>query len=105
MALLLDRRRFFRQSSALLAAAQAGLFGRLALCADTADVIAETSYGKARGTVSGDIKIFKGIPYGGKTGGKNRFMPPGKPVSWAGVREPLAFTRTAPHTVGECPGA
>ena len=97
---LLDRRSFFRQSSALLAAAQAGSFGRLALGADT-DAIAETSYGKVRGTVSGDIKIFKGIPYGGNTGGKNRFMPPVKPVAWAGVRDALAFGPTAPQTVGE----
>src|SRR6266446_1287267 len=105
MALLLDRRSFFRQSSALLGAAQAGLFGRLALGADTADVIAETSYGKVRGTVSGDIKIFKGIPYGGNTGGKNRFMPPVKPVAWTGVRDALAFGPTAPQTVGERRGA
>jgi len=105
MALLLDRRSFFRQSSAVLGAAQAGLFGRLALGADTADVIAETSYGKVRGTVSGDIKIFKGIPYGGNTGGKNRFMPPVKPVAWTGVRDALAFGPTAPQTVGERRGA
>ena len=105
MALLLDRRSFFRQSSALLAAAQAGSFGRLALGADTADAIAETSYGKVRGTVSGDIKIFKGIPYGGTTGGKNRFMPPVKPVAWTGVRDALAFGPTAPQTVGERRGA
>src|SRR4029077_2124827 len=105
MALLLDRRSFFRQSSALLAAAQAGLFERLALGADTADVIAETTYGKVRGTVSGDINIFKGIPYGGNTGGKNRFMPPVKPVAWTGVRDALAFGPTAPQTVGERRGA
>src|ERR1700674_1065675 len=105
MALLLDRRGFFRQSSALLAAAQAGLFGRLALGADTADVIAETSSGRVRGTVSGDIKIFKGIPYGGNTGDKNRFMPPVTPVAWTGVRDALAFGPTAPQTVGERRGA
>src|SRR6202521_946736 len=105
MALLLDRRSFFRQSSALLAAAHAGSFGRLALGADTADVIAETSSGRVRGTVSGDIKIFKGIPYGGNTGGKNRFMPPVKPVAWTGVRDALALGPTAPQTVGERRGA
>ena len=105
MSLLLDRRSFFRQSSALLAAAQAGSFERLALGADTADVIAETTYGKVRGTVSGDINIFKGNPYGGNTGGKNRFMPPVKPVAWTGVRDALAFGPTAPQTVGERRGA
>jgi para-nitrobenzyl esterase len=101
MSLLLNRRSFFRQSSALLTATQAGSFVRFALGADTADAITETSYGKVRGAVSGDIKIFKGIPYGGNTAGKNRFMPPVKPVAWTGVRDALAFGPTAPQTVGE----
>jgi para-nitrobenzyl esterase len=101
MSLILDRRTFLRHSSALLAAAYAGSFARLALGADTDDAIAETSHGKVRGTVSGDIKIFKGIPYGGNTGGRNRFMPPVKPVAWTGVRDALAFGPTAPQTVGE----
>ena len=30
------------------------------------------------------INVFKGIPYGGTTAGKNRFMPPGKPAAWTG---------------------
>src|SRR5437016_1525277 len=101
MSTLLDRRSFFRQSSALLAAT--GSFGRLALGADT-DAIAETSYGKVRGTVSGDIKIFKGIPYGGNTGGKNRFTPPVKPIAWTGVRDAHAFGPTALHTLGDVRG-
>ena len=105
MPLSLDRRSFFRQSSALIAAAQVGSFARLASGADNAEAIAVTSFGKVRGAVSGDIKIFKGIPYGGNTGGKNRFMPPTKPVAWTGVRDALAFGPTAPQTVGENRGA
>ena len=103
MSLLLNRRSFFRHSSALLAAAQAGSFGRLGRLAFGADaeVIAETSYGKVRGAVSGDIRIFKGVPYGGNTGGKNRFMPPVKPAAWSGVRDALEYGPTAPQTVGE----
>jgi para-nitrobenzyl esterase len=104
MALLLDRRSFFRQSSVLVAAAQVGSFGRLAVGADNAAAIAETSFGKVRGSVSGDIKIFKGIPYGGNTGGQNRFMPPLKPAAWTGVRDALAFGPTAPQTVAQRAG-
>jgi para-nitrobenzyl esterase len=98
MSRVLNRRIFLRQSSALLAAAQTGWFARLAFGAGEA--IADTAYGKLRGTVSGDIKVFKGIPYGGDTGGKNRFMPPVKPVAWTGVRDALAYGPTAPQTVG-----
>jgi para-nitrobenzyl esterase len=101
MSHFLNRRSFFRQSSALLTAAQIDALRQFALGADTASPIAETTYGKVRGTVSGDIKIFKGIPYGGNTGGQNRFMPPVKPAAWSGVRDALAFGPTAPQTVGE----
>ena len=104
MSLLLDRRSFLKRSSSLLAAAQAGAFGRLALGAETAGATAETSYGKVRGAVSGEINVFKGIPYGGNTAGKNRFMPPVKPVAWTGVRDALAFGPTAPQTVGDARG-
>jgi carboxylesterase type B len=34
------------------------------------------------------INVFKGIPYGASTAGKNRFMPPMKPVPWTDIRRP-----------------
>src|SRR5205085_6418047 len=52
-----------------------------------------------------DIKVFKGIPYGGSTAGKNRFMAPTKPAPWTGVRDALAYGPTAPQTVGRAAGA
>src|SRR5262245_51863791 len=39
----------------------------------------ETTNGAVRGIANGNIKLFRGIPYGADTGGKNRFMPPKKP--------------------------
>src|SRR4051812_36540469 len=96
MSVIASRRTFLRQASALLGAAQARTFN---LAADTTEAIAETAYGKVRGTVSGDIKIFKGIPYGGNTAGRNRFMPPVKPAEWAGTRDALAYGPTAPQTL------
>jgi para-nitrobenzyl esterase len=58
----------------------------------------ETSYGKLRGVDVAGIKVFKGVPYGASTAGKNRFMPPAPPAAWSGVRDALAFGQIAPQT-------
>jgi para-nitrobenzyl esterase len=98
-----NRRSFVKRASLLLAGAQATpllFMARAARAAETDNAVAETAYGKIRGSVTEDIKIFKGIPYGGNTGGANRFMPPTKPAKWTGVRDALAYGPTAPQTVG-----
>src|SRR5215472_10911981 len=59
----------------------------------------ETTAGKIQGIANGGIKEFKGIPYGAPTGGKNRYMPPRKPVAWTGVRECFAHGQICPQTL------
>jgi para-nitrobenzyl esterase len=76
------------------------LVPRVARAAGADSVVAETAYGKIRGTVFEDIKVFKGIPYGQNTAGTNRFMPPLKPAKWSGVHDAIAYGPTAPQTVG-----
>jgi para-nitrobenzyl esterase len=57
--------------------------------------VVEIAAGKLRGTVSADICSFKGIPYGAPPIGHNRFMPPGPPQPWTGVREVSAYAGRA----------
>jgi para-nitrobenzyl esterase len=93
------RRTFVKQASLLIAGAYASPWPRLA-AADATSVTAATSAGSVRGTVVEGINIFKGIPYGGPTAGKNRFMPPTKPAPWTGTRDALAYGPTAPQVPG-----
>lgn len=60
---------------------------------------AETTAGVVRGIANSNIKIFKGIPYGADTSGKNRFMPPKKPTRWTGVRNCIGYTQISPQTM------
>ena len=88
------RREFLRQSGLIVAASG---FSWPAL-AQGDSVVAETSYGRVRGVEVNGIKVFKGIPYGASTTGKNRFMPPVAPVKWSGVRDALAYGSSAPQS-------
>ena len=97
-----SRRSFLKGTSALLAVAEADFLCRAAKAASD-EVIATTSSGKIRGAIVDDVKVFKGIRYGGTTTGKNRFMPPVKPAKWTGVRNALEYEHTAPQIINGAP--
>ena len=59
--------------------------------------VVETKYGKLRGLVDHDVKVFRGIRYSADTSGLNRFLPPKEPPSWTGVVEAFQFGPIAPQ--------
>ena len=96
--LLIDRRRFVKNSSMALAAVagSSALASRLAwgkpAPAETVEV--QTSYGRLRGTRQGELVTFKGVPYAGSVAGENRFKAPPPLKPWTGIRD--AFTPGPP---------
>jgi para-nitrobenzyl esterase len=61
--------------------------------ASDARTVVETASGKLRGLWRSGIFVFKGVPYGESTAGKNRFMPPVPVKPWTGIRNALVFGR------------
>ncbi len=59
--------------------------------------VVETAEGRLRGISSGDIAVFRGIPYGADTGGANRFLPPQPVVPWRGIRDALTSGNISPQ--------
>jgi len=49
--------------------------------------IAHTAYGKVKGTVEDDNRVFEGIPYAAAPVGERRWAPPVEPEAWEGVRD------------------
>ena len=99
MARISSRRAFVKDASLAMAGAYASpWFGRV--LADASPVVATTAAGKVRGTALDGVNIFKGIPYGATTAGKNRFLAPMKPSPWTETRDALAYGPTAPQAIG-----
>lgn len=89
-----DRRKLMVGAAALAASAMPmRLLCSAAVGEASESVVMETTSGKLRGTRMPDVSSFLGIPYGSA----KRFMPPGPPSAWTGVREAVAFGPRAPQ--------
>lgn len=65
-----------------------GAAGSLSYAAAVAaSPVAETASGRVRGTSVKGVHIYRGIPFGGPVEGAARFLAPGKPASWSGIRD------------------
>ena len=60
--------------------------------------VASTVAGKVRGATVDGVHVFKGVPYGASTAGKNRFLPPQSPVAWKGERDALDYGPSTPQS-------
>ncbi|HEY4371566.1 MAG TPA: carboxylesterase family protein, partial [Burkholderiales bacterium] len=89
-------RRHLLKSSALLAGAgfASALLPRAARAAEP---VVETTLGKIRGSTDDGVHVFKGVRYGGDTGGANRFRPTPPAKKWAGVLDATEWPRSAPQ--------
>ena len=67
------------------------------IVATPVNAVVNTTAGKVKGYTRNKIFTFKGIPYAGTTAGANRFMPPVKVTSWAGVRNTLVYGPICPQ--------
>ena len=62
--------------------------------------VVEIASGRLRGTESGGVRNFKGIPYAASTAGENRFMPPQSLTPWKGFRDALVYGGQCPYVLG-----
>jgi para-nitrobenzyl esterase len=95
-----DRRTFLRNSSLLMAGARASVavpFVVTAARSAAPSPVADTTCGKLRGRTEEGVHVFRGVPYGADTSGKNRFMPPQKPAAWKNVRDAVEWGHVAPQ--------
>jgi para-nitrobenzyl esterase len=78
---------------------EAATLTKSGISASPLSLVVETTAGKIHGFSRDGILAFKGVPYAGDTSGKNRFLPPTKPASWAGVRSSMALGPCSPQPI------
>ncbi len=65
-------------------------------CVSTATFVC-TESGQLQGTVEGNYRAFRGIPFAAPPVGNLRWRPPAAPASWQGVRDATTFGNKCPQ--------
>ncbi len=65
-----------------------------------AEPVARTTHGLVRGTTSGSVAVWRGVPYGAPVTGPGRFRAPRPPEPWEGERPCTTAGDVAPQTMG-----
>lgn len=78
-------------------AAAAGAFPFAAGAASGKAPVATTKAGRVRGAMDGGTYVFRGVPYGAPTGGKNRFRAPQPVAPWKGIRDATRYGPASPQ--------
>jgi para-nitrobenzyl esterase len=65
-------------------------------CVSTVTVVC-TQSGQVQGTIEGDLRAFRGIPYAAPPVGNLRWRPPAPPLAWSGVRDATTFGNMCPQ--------
>ena len=67
------------------------------LSAQPSQPVVTTTVGKIRGLTINTVYTFKGVPYGGSTSGRARFLPPPRVQPWPGIRDTNALGERCPQ--------
>jgi len=69
-------------------------------CVNTSATIVCTQSGQVQGTIVGNLRAFRGIPFAAPPVGNLRWRPPAPPVSWTGIRDASTFGNACPQMDG-----